>query len=117
MKTNATHTPGPWKEAAGAILTADTTPDNPRPPVALLSTAWPSGQYVGNGWLIAAAPELLEELTASHAIIINALQVMTTEQKAEWGRLNAEAGVDGDGITRYHERAAAITRATQWNGV
>lgn len=118
MKTTAMHTPGPWKEAGGAILTADTSPENPRPPVALLSTAWRADQYVGNGCLIAAAPELLEELVAARQIILNALQVMTPEQKAEWGRLNAEDGVYGDdNIIRYCEREAAIARATKWYGV
>ena len=42
MKPPAQHTPGPWKEAGGAILTADTSPANPRPCIALLSTAWRS---------------------------------------------------------------------------
>lgn len=112
MKPPAKHTPGPWKEAGGAILTADTSPANPRPCIALLSTAWRSEQYVGNGRLIAAAPELLAELVAAHRLIVNALQIMTPEQKAAWGRLNEAAGIEGEGVTRYTERAAAIARAT-----
>ena len=108
----AKHTPGPWKEAAGAILTADTSPDNPRPPVALLSTAWRSEQYVGNCCLIAAAPDLLAELIAAHEIIVNALRVMSSEQKRALARQNEAAGIAGEGIARYCERAAAIARAT-----
>lgn len=65
----------------------------------------------GEAELIASAPELLHELEAAHRIIRHALAVMTTEQKAEWGRLNAAAGVDGEGVTRANERAAVIARA------
>ena len=60
----------------------------------------------------AAAPDMLAELQAAHTIIRNALACMTTEQKAQWGRLNAAAGVDGEGITRANERAAVIAKAT-----
>jgi hypothetical protein len=108
----AKHTPGPWKQEAGAILTSDTSPANPRPCIALLSTAWRSEQYVANGLLIAAAPDLLAELVAAHCILRNALQIMTIEQKTAWGRLNEAAGIAGEGVTRYHERATAIASAT-----
>lgn len=63
--------------------------------------------------LIGAAPQLLNELEDAHLIIRHALAVMTTEQKAEWGRLNAAAEVDGEGITRANEREAAIAAATE----
>ncbi len=62
--------------------------------------------------LIAAAPELLVELEAARDIIHNALSLMTTAQKSEWGRLNEAAGVEGEGVTRRHERNAVIAKAT-----
>ena len=65
-----------------------------------------------NARLIAAAPDLLAELKNAHLIIRNALRVMTPEQKSEWGRLNARAGVEGEGVTRANEREAAINKAT-----
>lgn len=62
--------------------------------------------------LIEAAPELLEELQHAHLIIRNALQIMTTEQKQTWAVQNSFHGCDGEGVTRAHERSAAIARAT-----
>jgi hypothetical protein len=62
--------------------------------------------------LAASAPDLLSELRAAHQIIRNALQIMTTPQKMEWGRANARDGVEGEGTTRANERAAVIARAT-----
>lgn len=53
----------------------------------------------------------LGELKAAHQIIRNALAIMTTEQKVEWGRLNARDGVDGEGITRANEREAVLAKA------
>ena len=58
----------------------------------------------------AVVTDLLFELQAAHLIIRNALAVMTTEQKAKWGRLNERDEVDGEGITRANERAAAIAK-------
>lgn len=63
--------------------------------------------------LIAAAPEMLRELQAAHQIIKNALAVMTDDQKEEWGRLNDRDGVEAAGVTRYHERAAVLAKATE----
>jgi len=60
--------------------------------------------------------ELLSELKASHKIIKNALAVMTTKQKAEWGKLNERDGVDdlvGEGVTRANERESVIAKAEQ----
>lgn len=65
-----------------------------------------------NARLIASAPELLSELEAARDIIHNALSLMTTAQKSEWGRLNEAAGVEGEGVTRRHERDAVIAKAT-----
>ncbi len=64
-----------------------------------------------NECLIAAAPDLLAELRAARQIIVNALQVMDVQQKTEWGNLNLRDGVEGDGITRFHERDAVIAKA------
>lgn len=61
--------------------------------------------------LYAAAPALLTELQMAHRIILNALAVMTPEQRREWAEYNARDHVDGEGTTRYHERAAVIARA------
>lgn len=55
--------------------------------------------------------DLLGELEVAHQIILNALALMTSEQKAEWGKKNAADGVDGEGITRFHERATVIAVA------
>lgn len=55
--------------------------------------------------------ELLRELQHAHQIIRNALNLMTTDQKFDWGAANTRDGVDGDGITRFHEREAVLVRA------
>lgn len=56
---------------------------------------------------------VLEQLQLAHQIILNALAVMTSEQKARWGRANVAAGMDTeDGITGYHARQKVIERAT-----
>lgn len=55
----------------------------------------------------------LQELKAAHRIIQNAMAVMTTAQKSEWGRLNERDGVAGEGVTRANEREAAMARASQ----
>lgn len=54
---------------------------------------------------------LLHELEAAHRIIRNALNLMTPEQKAAWGRMNARDGVDGEGVTRANERHLVIALA------
>ena len=72
----------------------------------------PRGRRKASASLVAAAPELLRELQAAHQIIKNALAVMTDDQKWKWGELNDRDGVDGEGVTRYGERAAVLTRAT-----
>ena len=52
------------------------------------------------------------ELECAHQIIRNALNVMTESQKAEWGSMNAGHCVDGEGITRNHERQKIIDKAS-----
>jgi len=73
--------------------------------------AVPREHAEANARLIAAAPELLSELQKAHQIILNALALMTFEQKGEWARANSRDGCIGDGTTRYHERAEAIAKA------
>lgn len=58
-----------------------------------------------------AQAELVRELQAAHLIIRNALSLMSTSQKMVWGERNARDLVDGEGITRAHEREAVIKRA------
>jgi hypothetical protein len=51
---------------------------------------------------------LLRELELAHAIIQNALILMTPEQKRAWAEANDSANLIEDGTTRYHERRKAI---------
>ncbi|WP_367394547.1 hypothetical protein [Cupriavidus sp. Agwp_2] len=55
--------------------------------------------------------ELLNELKAAHQIIRNMLGLLSVCQKSVLAERNAHDGVDGEGTTRYHERAAVIRRA------
>lgn len=55
--------------------------------------------------------ELTYELECAHKIITNALNLMTNSQKQEWASMNAGHCVDGEGITRAHEREKAIKLA------
>ncbi|PVY81087.1 MULTISPECIES: hypothetical protein [Cupriavidus] len=55
--------------------------------------------------------ELLRELQASHRIIRNMLGLLSPSQTAVLAERNARDQVDGEGITRAHEREAVIRRA------
>ena len=55
--------------------------------------------------------ELLRELQAAHQIIRNMLCLLSVSQKAVLAQRNARDDVDGEGITRAHEREAVIKRA------
>lgn len=56
---------------------------------------------------------VLEQLQLAHQIILHALAIMTADQKREWAKKNADAGMDTeDGITGFHARKAVIERAT-----
>ena len=114
-----THTPGPWKilpeevgrdyirvrgtvygtrfKIANVLHPGSTHPDD-------------DSQTRANARLIAASPELLQELEKAHRIISNALNLMTSEQKRNWANANARDGVDGEGITRATEREAVIAK-------
>lgn len=65
-----------------------------------------------NAATMGAAPQLLAELRHADHIIKAMLNAMTAQQQARVGAQLEAAGVAGDGITRHHERAAAIAAAT-----
>lgn len=56
--------------------------------------------------------DLLGELKKAHAIIRNALNIMTMEQKMKWTELNNAQGLVGFGATRANERELVIAKAT-----
>lgn len=106
------HTPGSWTHVPGGFTIKAPSEHLSFQLVASLLTGMKTRSEVdANARLIAAAPELLAELRSAHQVIRHALAVMTVEQKAEWGRKNAAAGVEGEGITRANEREAVITKA------
>lgn len=128
----AKHTPGPWVfdgrsgiyavefRQPGKVFTMEDGTEVPSTE-GLVALPYSCGattaegvraNHQANARLIAAAPELLSELQKAHQIILNALAVMTTEQKIRWAEMNGNNGVDGEGTTRYHERAAVIAKAT-----
>jgi len=72
-----------------------------------------AGEQDANAALIAAAPELRDELRAAHVIIRNALNCMTTEQQMRWADMNTRDGVSGEGVTRANEREAVLLKATR----
>lgn len=118
------HTPGPWevdptaRDYMGQLIIMAPCPDQGRKPVAHVQVEGKGNKtsftavQLARANLIAAAPDLRDELQKAHQIILNALAVMTTEKKTEWGRLNARDGVDGEGITRANERMAVLAKAT-----
>lgn len=57
--------------------------------------------------------QVLEQLQLAHEIILHALTLMTADQKREWAKKNADAGMDvEDGITGFHARKSVLDRAT-----
>jgi hypothetical protein len=57
--------------------------------------------------------QVLEQLTLAHAVILNALALMTSEQKTRWNKANVSSGVHcEDGITGADARQKVIARAT-----
>ena len=121
--TAAKHTPGPWRIWTSCsfrrISSAATGKDGDvLCAVVQRSDGHPDLHFSNGGFdgpdarLITAAPEMLHELRLAHRNILNALSVMTPEQKDEWARKNRADDCDGEGTTRYHERAAVIAKAT-----
>jgi transcriptional regulator with XRE-family HTH domain len=88
---------------------------------AMLDLAGLRDKYLTQGKPLKSAPalvfhgqvasDLLNELKAAHVIIRNGLNLMTMEQKYQWGEVNARDGVDGEGVTRANERLAVIAAA------
>lgn len=66
----------------------------------------PVARRRGDGMTI--AQQLRDELRAAHTVILNALAVMTLDQKIDWGRANERDDVAGEGVTRYRERKVVI---------
>jgi hypothetical protein len=64
-----------------------------------------------NARLIAAAPELLAELRLSHEIIRVLLNLVPGERRFEMAK-HVEEVHDGEGATRFYERAAVIAKAS-----
>lgn len=62
---------------------------------------------------MSAIDSLLAELRHADHIIKVMLNAMTAQQKAKVGAQLEADGVAGEGITRHHERAAAIEAATK----
>jgi len=108
---NTSHTPGPWKHVAGFDDYEGIHGINGLPVAEMISSS--RSRRTADARLIAAAPELLDELEKANQIIQNALNIITTEQKIAWGKKNVMDGVDGEGITRANERAVAIAKATR----
>ncbi|MYM81129.1 hypothetical protein GTP44_04040 [Duganella sp. FT50W] len=61
--------------------------------------------------VLAAAPALLHELECADDIIKVMLSAMTLEQKSKCAAQLEREGVSPDGMTRAHERAAALAAA------
>jgi hypothetical protein len=59
-----------------------------------------------------AAPELYRELWAAHQIILNALNIMTSEQKSQWSEMNERDGLKDDmAVTREEARRKVLAKA------
>ena len=102
------HTPRPWAHRNGRIFAAD----RENLTIANVARAADGDYSPANARLIAASPCLLAELQHAHQIILNAVAIMKPEQKSALAQANERDGCDGDGATRYHERADVIAKAT-----
>jgi hypothetical protein len=104
------HTRGPWRLVGDRIEAGGT---HRLLPVAVLPHAkGHEAEDAANGALLAAAPELLDELQRAELIILAMLNVMTDEQKALVHRQLQASFIVDDALTRYHERREVIERAT-----
>lgn len=104
----AKHTPGPWyvMEPTGCVVHDDG--DVHGLLVADLDPSWTvqgRGRMLANARLIAAAPELLNELQLAHRIIAVLLNMVPPEGRAEMADRLAKVH-DGEGSVRARERLA-----------
>jgi hypothetical protein len=78
-----------------------------------MEAAGTPNQRIDIARMIAAAPELFEELAIANRIIMNGLAVMTIEQKAAWSDKNEADGLvaDNGGATRNHQRELILAKA------
>ena len=113
------HTAGPWFTFANGTCVGG--------PVGILGN--PSGadtagiahcgmalrtgdELQANARLIAAAPELLDELQKAHRLLQIALKHMGGERQSLFAAESEREGLGTEGATRHHERAAVLAKAT-----
>lgn len=113
------HTPGPWFAFANATCVGGPVGILGNPSgadtagIAHCGMALRTGNEVqANARLIAAAPEMLDELQKAHRLLQLALKHMSGERASLFAAESEREGLGTDGATRYHERAAAIAKAT-----
>lgn len=103
------HTPGPWRLEGDRIEAAAR---HGLLPVATVCRAkGHEAEDAANAALLAAAPELLDELQHAGLVIQTMLGFMSIEQKARMADALEAAHLAGEGATRYHERRAVIAKA------
>lgn len=103
------HTRGPWRLKGDRIEAG--WAHRLLPVATLYRIQRHEAEDAANGALLAAAPELLDELQRAEMIILAMLNAMTEEQKALVFRQLQAAFIADDTMTRYHERRAVIERA------
>ena len=113
--TLAKFTPGPWtvKRIASCYATYALKEATERAHGLESAGAASFEEVDANARLIAAAPDILDELQRAHAIHHRAAEHgLRCRPSAEHEMAKALAEVhDGEGSTRYHERAAVIAKA------
>ena len=70
-----------------------------------------SAVMMANARLIAAAPDLLDELKKAHELLHLALRFIPNEALPAFVDASDTAGLGTDGCIRHHERKAVIDRA------
>lgn len=72
---------------------------------ALTSRKWPEAQEAR-----AAVAELIAELRNAHEIIKLAMNHVPADARSKWLLAIDDAGLCGDGVTRFHERKKLLDR-------
>lgn len=110
----AKHTPGPWQfhgehvDPEWHIVTSKPSPL--RGVIANVHIASGNERDLADARLIAAAPELLDELQKAHRLLELALTHMGGERLCLFAAESEREGLGVDGATRRHERAAVIAK-------